>query len=1496
MGRIVRTLTWRIFGGHLKIQLMRKIYSLLTVLLGFSALAQTSHTVLVGQGGNNFTPSNLTITAGDTVIFDCVSGFHNVDGTTSSYPNNPVSFGNGAAASAPWTYQFVFNTAGSYDYDCTPHVGLGMVGAITVNPAPTPVGFVSQSFEGMDTWTYTNTPTSYNTSGDVWDVVSSLSSISPSDGSSFWGMQDLNNPNGGGSFNHFLDFDPVDVSGVSNAYVEFDYYTIGFDSSDSIAYAIEFDNGTTWSSYTSLNKNTNAWTKVSIQIPGSAQFARLRIVGFQNGGSDYAAIDNVRIAQGPPVPLEPISAITPNDANGVPTRDGDTVYVGGTIFTIDYDGNNGYSFYIQDGTDGVNIFNFNDLPYYTMPEMGDSIEVFGRVDFFNGLTEIFADSINVVSQGNSVGQPTVVTTLDETTESSFIRMNNMTIANPSQWNTSGGSFNVDITDGTNTFTMRVDSDCELAGTPVPQGVFDVIGVGGQFTSNSPYSSGYQIFPRVASDIVYHVASLDTLNAVDANGLSLYDGDTVLAAGTVFTVDFDGNNGYSFYMKDNTGGINVFNFNDVSGYQVNIGDSIRVWGRVDFFNGLTEIIPDSIQVMKTGADIGQPMTVTTLGEAEESEYIRINNVTLATPSQWSTSGGSFNVDITDGTNTFTMRIDSDVNIAGTPAPTGTFDVIGVGSQFDSSNPYTSGYQILPRFTADIIPAGAVRPIDPIASVDVSDVNGVSTRLNDTVAIRGVVFTDDFDGNSGYSFYIQDGTGGVNVWYFADVSGYTTPTRGDSLEIIGTVDQFNGLIEVVPDSIIVLGNNAAIAGPTVVTTLGEATEGEFIRMNGVTLANPSQWSTSGGSFNVDITDGTNTFTMRVDSDANFGSYPAPVGAFDVIGAGGQFDNSNPYTSGYQIFPRDTNDIIPSVPTSPSIGFVTSNISVLESAGTVDVDLYINPTVGTTESVDLQVTLGPGVTIPGDGSISPIPDPVTGIFTLSVPANADTVSFQVSVVDDVITEQTEYIDIVINSASAGLQVGILDSLRFEVIDNDVVIPTYTIDQIDGRDADCAVDSIGTYLRVYAVVMGVDLQGAASANSAFTIWDGEGFGVFAGGLNFTVTEGDSIAVIGDIGEFNGLAQIYADSIRVLKSGSTLPAPAVITSLDETTESELIRFNNAELVDPSQWSTTGSFNADITNGTDTIQMRVDSDVNIFGTPAPIGKFDLVGLGGQFDNSAPRCDGYQILPRYLDDIILPEPPTYDLHISEVMSNSNDAGSLNNDWFEIVNYSTTETYDLANFSFDDDSEVDGLNIFPSVQIAPGEAIVVWDGLAADEAAWIANWNIVNGAPQIISTDELTNGTFPSLSSSSDAVVLYDSSANVIEICKVTYNSTLPGQSLEYDTACAFVGFAVDGVNGAHTSDGGDVGSPGNVAPGIGLTEAQLNSINVYPNPTRSNIAVQMPFEGDKVVRLMDIRGALLEVIPTSELELNMNLSDLGAGVYMLQIEAGNSQRTLRVIVQ
>ena len=108
----------------------------ITGFISTSLLAQTSHNVTVANFA--FTPSSLTIEEGDTVFWTNTSGTHNVNGSMTTFPSNPDSFGSGAASSG-WTYSYVFTIAGSYDYQCDPHAGSGMAAAITVSQSSTSI-------------------------------------------------------------------------------------------------------------------------------------------------------------------------------------------------------------------------------------------------------------------------------------------------------------------------------------------------------------------------------------------------------------------------------------------------------------------------------------------------------------------------------------------------------------------------------------------------------------------------------------------------------------------------------------------------------------------------------------------------------------------------------------------------------------------------------------------------------------------------------------------------------------------------------------------------------------------------------------------------------------------------------------------------------------------------------------------------------------------------------------------------------------------------------------------------------------------------------------------------------------------------------------------------------------------------------------------------------------------------------------------------------------
>ena len=165
---------------------------------------------------------------------------------------------------------------------------------------------------------------------------------------------------------------------------------------------------------------------------------------------------------------------------------------------------------------------------------------------------------------------------------------------------------------------------------------------------------------------------------------------------------------------------------------------------------------------------------------------------------------------------------------------------------------------------VAPAPTFDSVVAINTFNSNDANGVADSLGAMKWIKVIVTSIDFDGNAGYSFYGEDATDGINIYNFADQSGYTAPMMGDSLYIHGEVEQFRGLTELKPDSIYLLSSGNALPAASIETALDETTESELIKLIGFTLADATQWPASGSSANVDITNGTDTMTMRIDSD--------------------------------------------------------------------------------------------------------------------------------------------------------------------------------------------------------------------------------------------------------------------------------------------------------------------------------------------------------------------------------------------------------------------------------------------------------------------------------------------------------------------------------------------------------------------------------------------------------------------------------------------------------
>ncbi len=280
-----------------------------------------------------------------------------------------------------------------------------------------------------------------------------------------------------------------------------------------------------------------------------------------------------------------------------------------------------------------------------------------------------------------------------------------------------------------------------------------------------------------------------------------------------------------------------------------------------------------------------------------------------------------------------------------------------------------------------------------------------------------------------------------------------------------------------------------------------------------------------------------------------------------------------------------------------------------------------------------------------------------TLNVLANDFTINQIASV--NILTGPTQgsatiNADFTINYSSPANNCG-EDEFTYEVCDNTTCdtatvfidlrcYPIYSIAQVTGETATGAADSLGVTCQLEGIVYGVNLRPINNSVSSllFTLIDASGKGIAVSSLNgnfgYIVKEKDRIIVKGVIGQFSGTTEIQPDFITVVSADNSLLAPTVVTSLGESTESQLVKLNNLHFVDAAEWTTgvgTSGFNvravSDL-NPNDTILIRIDRDVETYNAVVPAQPFNLTGIGGQFDSSSPFDGGYQVLPRYNADI------------------------------------------------------------------------------------------------------------------------------------------------------------------------------------------------------------------------------------------------------------------------
>ncbi len=141
-------------------------------------------------------------------------------------------------------------------------------------------------------------------------------------------------------------------------------------------------------------------------------------------------------------------------------------------------------------------------------------------------------------------------------------------------------------------------------------------------------------------------------------------------------------------------------------------------------------------------------------------------------------------------------------------------------------------------------------------------------------------------------------------------------------------------------------------------------------------------------------------------------------------------------------------------------------------------------------------------------------------------------------------------------------------------------------------------------------------------------------------VLRGDSVTITGPLIEFSGLLEVSPATV-VTNHGQAViqpvPLQVPITSINESIESQLVVLENVTFVQTGMFSGT-SATVQVTDGVNTMDIRVNGTTDIAGTAIPTGPVSITGLVGQFNAN------YQIVPRDLNDIVAYVAPLFEINV------------------------------------------------------------------------------------------------------------------------------------------------------------------------------------------------------------------------------------------------------------
>ena len=645
------------------------------------------------------------------------------------------------------------------------------------------------------------------------------------------------------------------------------------------------------------------------------------------------------------------------------------------------------------------------------------------------------------------------------------------------------------------------------------------------------------------------------------------------------------------------------------------------------SGVATVSPDSVLV---------DSTVTLTFTFKENIADTLTKVALTIPASWSWSGNAGDVSLSaPGFSAATVSVVQDTIFISqcqiTQTDSGVAQVAGLQA------PHQPEISV---FTVRTVAGGALKEIEnsprvvvwkKMSLISIREIQqNTSAYLGQQVMIEGVVTLGAGITTSAWTdTYVQDTSGyGINVYQSNTVD--TALARGNRVRIIGTVDEYNGVTEIIDYTVQVLAKNEPLPAPLHLSTAaanGTEWEGTYVEVQGQI----TDMYAAGGGTNIKVNDGSGECTLRIWDTAGLNLNDFAVG--DLVIARGPLDiynNAGQVAVGYQediqkltTNPGDGSGIASVTP--DSVGVNQSNLTLTFSI--TGEDSYVLETLSLTIPSDWQWSQSAAdVSLSGAGFTAATATVQGNTVQIAGAAISSSASGQIIVHNLTSPNKDTFSTFSISTATAG---GVLTPIanppRVQVGQGVAAIP---ISEIQLNTAN--------YLGQQVTILGVVTLGAGVTTTSWTdayVQDKSGYGINvfqSGSVDAKIKRGNLVVVTGTVEEYNGVTEITNYTAEVLAENQPLPTPLKLQTVEATGTEWEGTFVEVQGEITDMYSAGGGTNIIVDDGSGPCTVRIWDTAGLNLTSFAVG--DTVTARGPLDiyNNAG-----QVLVGYQEDITKP---------------------------------------------------------------------------------------------------------------------------------------------------------------------------------------------------------------------------------------------------------------------